>query len=279
VQIQIGARTDVGRMRTNNEDNFKLVPEIDLFVLSDGMGGEAHGEVASSLAVEGIAQHCLESLKSPGMPLLGTDRPDVTPRTNRLISALKFANERIYQTAAKNEGQKGMGATAVSAWVDGERLSVAHVGDSRIYMLRAGQFSQLTQDHSLVAEQVRRGILTQQQAEESDMASVLTRALGVEPEVDVDADEHILLPGDEILLCSDGLVRMVNDEEIASTLLLTPNPQEAVDRLIQMANENGGADNITVILLRFSKRSEGIFARIWQWLTSPVDSTSSERGN
>lgn len=279
MQIQIGARTDVGRLRTNNEDNFKVAPEIDLFVLSDGMGGEAHGEVASSLAVEEIAQHCLGSLKDPNAPLLGAARDDLTPRTNRLVSALKSANQRIFDAATANAGQRGMGATVVAAWLDRERLSVAHVGDSRIYLLRAGELVQLTQDHSLVAEQVRRGILTQQQADESDMSSVLTRAMGVEAEVEVDADEHILMAGDSILLCSDGLLRMVNDEEIASTLLTTPGTQEAVDHLIQMANDNGGADNITIILLRLSQQSEGVLARIWRWLTSPVDSTSPERGN
>jgi len=279
VQIQIGARTDVGRLRTNNEDNFKVVPEIALFVLSDGMGGEAHGEVASSMAVEDIAQHCLGSLKDPKAPLFGPGRDDLTPRTNWLVSALKFANQRIFDTAAANAAQRGMGATVVAAWLDRERLSVAHVGDSRIYLLRAGELVQLTQDHSLVAEQVRRGILTQQQADESDMSSVLTRAMGVEAEVEVDADEHILMAGDSVLLCSDGLLRMVNDEEIASTLLTTPGTQEAVDHLIQMANDNGGADNITIILLRFSQHSEGVLARIWRWLTSPVDSTPPERGN
>lgn len=280
MQIEIGARTDVGRLRTNNEDNFKTVPELSLFVLSDGMGGEAHGEVASSMVVEGVAEHCRESLSNPNFPLLAPARPELTERSNRLVSALVAANQRIYETAATNPAQRGMGATVVTAWVDQERLCVAHVGDSRIYMLRAGELSQITQDHSLVAEQVRRGVLTQQQAEESEMASVLTRAMGVEPEVEVDADEHILLDGDAILMCSDGLCRMVSDVEIASTLLTTPGPAQAsVDRLIQMANDNGGADNITIIVLRFSKRSEGIFARIWQWLTSPVDSTPPERGN
>jgi protein phosphatase len=278
VQIQIGARTDVGRLRTNNEDCFKLVPELDLYILSDGMGGEAHGEVASLMAVEGIAQHCLEGQKDPSLPLLSPEHPELTPRTNHLVSAFHHANAQIYETATMNSAQRGMGATVVAVWVDRERMSVANVGDSRVYLLRAGQFLQLTQDHSFVAEQVRRGILTQQQADKSEIANVLTRAMGVGPEVEVDADEHLLLASDAVLLCSDGLVRMVPDEEIASTLLITPDPQEAVDRLIQMANDNGGADNITIILLRFAKRSEGIFARMWRWLTSPVDPTSAERG-
>lgn len=271
MQIQIGARTDVGRMRKNNEDNFKVVPERNLFVVSDGMGGEAHGEVASEMAVEGIAEHFLNH--QPGSSVAPSD---VSESSGRLVGAVRAANRSIFELASRESTHRGMGATVVAAFIEGQRLSLAHVGDSRAYLFRTGDLQQLTADHSLVAEQVRRGILTQQQADESDMASVLTRAMGIDADVEVDIDEHLLLPGDDLLMCSDGLVRMVTDPEIASTLLTWRDPQQAVDRLVELANENGGADNITIVLVRLAESRQGLLRRIWRWLTSPVDSTSPD---
>jgi protein phosphatase len=267
--MEIAARSDVGRMRGNNEDCFKVVPELNLAVLSDGMGGEAHGEVASQMAVEGVAEYCLKAVQDPSTQLVAPIRPEYSEPTNRLISAIVAANQKIFETARQNTSHRGMGATVVAVWVNDQRMSVAHVGDSRLYLLRGGELQQLTEDHSLVAEQVRRGIITQQQADTSENASVLLRALGIEEEVQVDADEHLLMEGDVVLLCSDGLTRMVTEPEIASTLL-TNTPQEAVDRLIGLANEYGGADNITVILMRAPSSPDGFFARIWRWLTEPL---------
>ncbi len=270
--MDIGARTDVGRVRGNNEDNYKVVPELNLFILSDGMGGEAHGEVASKMAVEGIATHVQEAIKNPKTPAFGPPRPELTETTNRLISAVTLANQMILDTAEKDPTHTGMGATVVAFRLNGERVSIAHVGDSRLYLLRNTEMQQLTEDHSLVAEQVRRGILSQAQAEESKMQSVLLRALGVEREVEVAADEQLLLDGDTLLLCTDGLTRMVTDTEIAATLLQYPQMQQAVDKLVQMACENGGHDNVTVVGVRVSMKSDRFFARIWQWLNEPMDS-------
>lgn len=270
MQTEIAARTDVGRMRGNNEDSYKVVPEVNLAVLSDGMGGEAHGEVASHMAVESVTAHCLEAAQNPSVPLESAERSEFSAHTNRLASAITLANKKIYEAAKATPSQKGMGATVVAAWVNEQRLSVAHVGDSRLYLLRSGELQQLTEDHSLVAEQVRRGILTQQQADQSENQSVLLRALGIEEEVQIDLDEHLLMEGDTLLLCSDGLTRMVTEPEIASTLL-TVNPAEAAaDRLIELANDYGGADNITVVLLRVPSSPDGFFARIWHWLTQPL---------
>lgn len=279
MRIQLGARTDVGRVRKNNEDSFKLVPELNLFVLSDGMGGEAHGEVASNLAVDAIAAHCVDSSQKPGVPFLVPPRTDLDERTNRLASAVQLANRMIYESALKHPAQRGMGATVVAIWINDQRLSVAHVGDSRLYLLRAGDFQQITEDHSLVAEQVRRGILTREQAETSDMQSVLIRALGIEPEVQVDADEHLLMEGDVLVLCSDGLSRMVSDLEIASTLLSQNGMQPATDRLIELANEYGGEDNVTVVLVQVAPRPEGLLLRVWRWLNDPLQPTTSAGGN
>jgi protein phosphatase len=275
----VGARTDVGRVRSNNEDSYKLVPELNLFVLSDGMGGEAHGEVASNLAVEAIAAHCSESTQKPDLPYLVEPRPDVADKTNRLASAVELANKMIYESAQKHPAQRGMGATVVAIWINDQRLSVAHVGDSRVYLLRAGDFQQVTEDHSLVAEQVRRGILTKEQAESSDMQSVLIRALGIEPDVQVDTDEHLLMEGDVLVLCSDGLSRMVSDVEIASTLLSSNGTQPAVDRLIELANEYGGEDNVSVVVVRVEPKPDSLLVRFWRWLNEPLQQTSVAGGN
>ena len=265
LRIQTGARTDLGRVRKNNEDSYQIEPALSLFVLSDGMGGEAHGEVASNLAVQTIVTHCQQSENSRTTPIFGESQPDVSERTNRLASAIHLANRKIYEMAAANPEQKGMGATIVSAWIDGQKLSLAHVGDSRAYLLRAGSLDQLTADHSLVAEKVRIGILTPQEADASEMQSVLTRAVGTNATVQVDSNEQILLVGDTLLLCSDGLTRMVTDPEIASTLLTSTSAQEAADRLVDLANDYGGVDNVSAIVIRVTQKSDGMLDRLKVW--------------
>lgn len=268
----------MGRVRGNNEDNYKLVPELDLFVLSDGMGGEAHGEVASSMAVETIVDYCQKAINGNAPAALGPSQPDLQPKTNHLVQGIRAANRAIYEKSLSDPSHKGMGATIVCIWVDGQRLCCAHVGDSRVYLLRGTELQQLTEDHSLVAEQVRRGIITPEQAKSSKMQSVLLRALGIEEDVEVDASETLLMDGDAILLCSDGLDRMVTDEEIASALLTTPGAQPATDRLIELALEGGGEDNVTVVLLRVLRAEEGMLLRLWRWLNGPMGSKSSEGG-
>lgn len=279
MQITSGGCTDVGRVRTNNEDSFRIVAPLELFVLSDGMGGEAHGEVASALAVATVASHCQEAANNPSAPFFGERNAALSEKTNRLASAVRLANRKIHEAATTNAAQRGMGATVVAAWIDEHRISVAHVGDSRAYLLRAGSLEQLTRDHSLVAEQVRRGILTPQQADESEMQSVLIRALGTQQEVEVDADEHAMLDGDSVVLCSDGLTRMITDPEIASTLLTEPDPQKAAQRLVALANENGGEDNVTVIVLQAQPAATNLVARVRRWFGGAPDAPPSAGGN
>lgn len=265
MRITSGGCTDVGRVRSNNEDSFRIVAPLNLFVLSDGMGGQAHGEIASQLAVETAARHCLEASNNHSTPLFGESHPELSANTNRLASAVHLANRKIHDSAQDHPEQRGMGATLTAAWIDDHKMSLVHVGDSRAYLLRSGQLLQLTQDHSLVAEQVRRGILTPQQADQSEMQSVLIRALGAQPEVEVDADEHLLLGGDTLLLCSDGLTRMVTDPEIASTLLTEADPQKAAERLVTLANEYGGEDNVTVIVAKAASESRGLLSWLRRW--------------
>jgi serine/threonine protein phosphatase PrpC len=265
LHIQAGARTDLGRVRKNNEDCYAMESSLQLYVLSDGMGGQAHGEVASKLAVETILTHCKQAENSSATPIFGDASPEVSERTNRLASGIHLANRKVFEMAASNPEQKGMGATIVAAWIDAQRLSIAHVGDSRAYLLREGSLDQLTADHSLVAEKVRVGILTPQEADASEMQSVLTRAVGTNSSVEVDTDEQVLLGGDFLLLCSDGLTRMVTDPEIASTLLTSGSAQESANRLVDLANENGGVDNVSVIVLHALENSEGLFQRLKIW--------------
>jgi PPM family protein phosphatase len=172
VQIACGGLTDVGRVRTNNEDCFRIVKPLNLYVLADGMGGEAHGEVASALAVETVVKHCLDAEANPAAQILGNVEPGWSANTKRLSTALHLANSKICRSATEHPEQRGMGATLTAAWIVRSQLSIAHVGDSRAYLLRGGSLLQLTRDHSLVAEQVRRGMLTVAEAEESEMQSV-----------------------------------------------------------------------------------------------------------
>jgi PPM family protein phosphatase len=262
--MDYGVRSDAGRVRENNEDSVCLAPELNLFVLSDGMGGQASGEVASRLATESIVAHCREAEENPSLRLIGERIDGVSDASNRLASAVRFANRVIHEAAEQNPEQRGMGGTVVAAWFAEERLSLAHVGDSRAYRLRSGQLEQVTQDHSFVAEQVRRGAMSEQEAERSSLQNVLLRALGVEEEVKVTVDEQLLIEGDTILLCSDGLTRELSDAQIAAILEEAEDAQEAADRLVDLANQAGGEDNISAIVVRHAPKPVGAMARIGQ---------------
>jgi protein phosphatase len=268
VRIASGGVSDVGQVRTNNEDCYKIVEPLNLFVLSDGMGGEVHGEIASAMAVETVVKHCLDAETNPTAQVIGAVQPYWSARTQHLAKA-----------AEKNPDHRGMGATLTAAWIDGAKLSIAHVGDSRAYLLRSGSLLQLTRDHSLVAEQVRRGILTAAEAEESSMQSVLLRALGAQAAIEVDAEEHTLFPRDVLLLCSDGLTRMVTEPEIAGTLQAETDPARAAEKLVALANERGGPDNITVLTVRLEKDSKGWFSWLRREALKNLRSNGSTGGN
>jgi serine/threonine protein phosphatase PrpC len=274
VRIVSGGVTDLGRVRTNNEDCFRIVESLNLFVLADGMGGEAHGEVASAMAVETIVKFCMEPAANSGATEVGNSASGWSEKTKQLTSAVHLANKSIYEAAEANPEQHGMGATLTAAWIDGSKMSITHVGDSRAYLLRSGNLQQLTSDHSLVAEQVRRGILTAAEAEESEMQSVLLRALGALPDIEVDTDEHTLFARDILMLCCDGLTRMVTEPEIAGTLQAEIDPTKAAEKLIALANERGGVDNITVIVVRVGAESRGWFS----WLFGGARKKAARNG-
>jgi protein phosphatase len=248
-RIAIGAKTDVGLTRAHNEDSYRAAPELGLFVVCDGMGGHRAGEVASQLAVEVIHGHLREAQAGANLPMVGTYDQRFSAQANRLASAIRLANQVIHGAARTKPDQAGMGTTVVAGLVTDQTLSVAHVGDSRLYLIRGDDIRQVTSDHSLVAEQVRRGLLTEEEAERSSHRNVVTRALGVEASVEVDLEEVPLAIGDVVLLCSDGLTQGVKTSQIKEVVQQELDPQAASERLVQMANEAGGTDNTTVILV------------------------------
>ena len=273
--MEFGARSDPGRVRGNNEDSFRLAPEIGLFVLSDGMGGLEAGEVASRLAVETVVEHCEQAEADPSLAVFGKHIEGVSDTCNRMASAVRLANTAIYENTKNKGGKAAMGATIVVVRFIEDRACIAHVGDSRAYLLRAGQFDQLTEDHSFVADQVRRGMLTEEEASRSKMHNVLTRALGIDPQVDVDVTEELLMDGDTYLVCSDGLFRELSNAQITGVLAETDDPQRAASRLVDMANQAGGGDNITVIVLRNSLKSTRPFAKIGRWFKDSGEAKES----
>ncbi|HLW81308.1 MAG TPA: Stp1/IreP family PP2C-type Ser/Thr phosphatase [Candidatus Acidoferrales bacterium] len=265
MEIEFGARTDVGRARANNEDCFRAAPEINLFVLSDGMGGQSSGEVASRLASEAVIAHCCEAATNASLPIIGKRDEGVSDAANRLASAIRLANSAVRAAAQENAALSGMGATAVAVMLTNERASIAHVGDSRVYRLRNGELQQLTRDHSFVGEQVRQGLMGEEEASSSNLQNVLLRAVGADAEVQVEVNEELFAEGDTLLLCSDGLTKELSDSQIANVLAHIDDPQEAADQLVDMANAAGGGDNITVIVLRNAPRLVGAFQKIGRW--------------
>ncbi|MBI3895635.1 MAG: Stp1/IreP family PP2C-type Ser/Thr phosphatase [Acidobacteria bacterium] len=249
MEIAVGARSDVGMVRGNNEDSFAVDPGLNLFILCDGMGGQAAGEVASKLGVDVLLEHCRQAAKNPHLGMMEGYQQELSRATNRLASGIRLANQAIHEAAGKQSSTAGMGSTVVAAQITGHVLSIGHVGDSRLYLFRNRELRQLTRDHSLVMEQVRKGLISREEAEQSAMANVIMRALGAEATVQVDLDEVWLAEGDWILLCSDGLTRMVSDTLIVQVLAEVSSPQQAADRLVEVANENGGEDNVTVIVV------------------------------
>jgi PPM family protein phosphatase len=270
MEMDFGAKSDVGCVRENNEDSYRVASEMNLFVLSDGMGGLDCGEVASRIAVDTILEHCRVGDTNPAVPLAGGRIDGVSELTNRLASAVRIANSMVHQAAQKSVSGRGMGATVVAVRLQDERMSIANVGDSRVYRLRGEEFEQLTRDHSFVAEEMRLGRMSAQEADRSGLHNVLVRALGVEAEVDVDASEELVLESDTILLCSDGLTRELSDEQIAVVLREAEDAQEATERLIELAKQAGGGDNVTAIVVRPVARPVGPLGKISKWLKETV---------
>ncbi|HEY1766934.1 MAG TPA: Stp1/IreP family PP2C-type Ser/Thr phosphatase [Terracidiphilus sp.] len=239
LKIDIVALTDVGCVRTNNEDGFGYDLAARIFVVCDGMGGMAAGEVASATAVKEL----VEKFSQPDGTRAGTE--------DRLYRAILHANQQVYQLAQSNEELRGMGTTLVSACIEGRRLLIGNVGDSRAYFLRGGVCAQITHDHSFLAEQVRKGSMNMEEAQASPLQSVITRAIGTAESVEPDIFTGDLEPGDIVLLTSDGLTRYADAKSIAQVVLSCTTLAEACQALIDRAKHQGAADNVTCLLLQF----------------------------
>jgi serine/threonine protein phosphatase PrpC len=248
--VEIAGATDPGLVRKNNEDNFAVDPELGLLVVADGMGGHNSGEVASDLASKTIVDFARKMLGGAKTLVPAGGTQGLSVRATQLEYFVKTANTMIYEKGRAFPKDAGMGTTVVAAIMDARGLTVAHVGDSRAYLFRKGTLTQLTEDHSLVGEQVKRGQLTADQAARSNLQNILTRALGAEADVAVDTADHPLLPGDVVLLATDGVSKMVTDAEVAGVVAAERQPSRIVDALIAKARAGGGVDNITVVAAR-----------------------------
>jgi len=260
--------TDTGKVREHNEDTIAFDADIGLLVLADGMGGYNAGEVASGIAVKTILNLVRESVDRQDLRAVdresGMSRPSIILR-----DAIHRANKIIYQTARTQPNCEGMGTTVVSALFFDNKASIAHVGDSRLYRLRGEKFEQLTMDHSLLQELVDRGFYSAEEAQRAANKNYVTRALGVEPSVDVEVQEVPVQKGDTFALCSDGLSDMVEDDDMHLTLsTFSANLDTVAKQLIQLANDNGGRDNISVVMANvldaFPAR-RGIFDKVLGW--------------
>lgn len=258
MRVEVGVATDLGKVREGNEDSYLVDPPLLLYAVADGMGGHRGGEVASHLALETV-----ESLARSG--------------TGTLADHVSEANRTVFERSQRDRRVTGMGTTLTAAKVVDGVAYLAHVGDSRAYLLRAGAFRQLTEDHTLVNRMVKAGEITADEAEVHPHRNVLTRALGTEPDVEVDQGEVALMDGDRILLCSDGLFGMVTEDQIQAILETEPDPQHAADRLVRAANRAGGVDNITTLVLDAHDSAPGDADEIPEGVPPPVGMDPARR--
>jgi protein phosphatase len=263
-------QTDTGRVREHNEDTIASDVDVGLLVLADGMGGYNAGEVASGIAVKTITNLVREGLAREDLASIdrstGLTRPSIVLR-----DAITRANKIIYQTARSQAECEGMGTTVVAALFYDNKISIAHVGDSRLYRQRGSAIAQVTMDHSLLQELVDRGFYSPEEAQRAANKNYVTRALGVEPQVEVEVQEHPVDKGDVYILCSDGLSDMVEDEDIRLTIsTFGANLDTVAKQLIQLANENGGRDNVSVVLAQANEAfpaSRGVMDKLLGWFS------------
>jgi protein phosphatase len=248
--VTSAAATHPGLRRADNEDAFCSRPDLGLYVVADGMGGHAAGEVASQLAVDAIERFVAESQHLDPGRWPGPPDPLLTLEANRLRTAVRLANQQIGAAIAADDALRGMATTAAAILLSNGTLSIAHVGDSRVYLWRGGQLRQLTQDHSWVGEQVRAGALSDADARRHPWRNVVTRAIAGGPDPDVDVAAIEVAAGDRILLCSDGLSGIVAHDRLEAILADGRPLQETCDALVAAANDAGGPDNITVLALQ-----------------------------
>lgn len=252
MKVEYFGLTDVGRKREKNEDSLFVDGELGLFIVADGMGGHLGGEFASRIAVKTISENIQQLLKDPEATLslnLGFDRSDYG---EMLKYAIRVASHRIFEEAAKNPNLRGMGTTTVALFIQNGRGYIAHVGDSRAYLVRDNTIKQLTHDHSLVAEQLRAGFITEEEVKNHKFRNIITRSVGFQSDVEIDLMVREIESGDRFVLGSDGLTNMVDNQDIEKVVSRS-NPKAACQELIELANKNGGDDNISIVLVNIDE--------------------------
>jgi PPM family protein phosphatase len=251
LKIEVAGETNVGMKRSHNEDNFSILEESGLYIVADGMGGHASGEVASKMAVDALREFFSATAQDPERTWPYKMDRSKGYEENRLITGIKLANLRIYESAQRDARQRGMGTTIVAMFAVEDGVYVAHVGDSRGYRVRDGQIEQLTDDHSLLNDYIKMKRLTPEEIANFPHKNVIVRALGMKDTVKVDTRYELPRVNDVYLLCSDGLSGPVSDDEILQIMTTAPDLRTAASRLIEQANKAGGPDNITVVLARW----------------------------
>jgi len=253
MKIDMVGHSNVGKKRSNNEDFFALDAKIGFFIVADGMGGHNHGEVASKIAVETIWNSMERFIVGDQKMILDKLDLRVSEQANQLAHSVQMANQVIFESANTQLQYEGMGTTLDAVLIHKKKAIVAHVGDSRVYLVRNGSLNQITRDHSLVEDQLRQGLINKEQAETSNLKHILTRALGMSKTTEVDVVEIELRSGDFLIGCTDGLNKMVSDDEILKTIPLMKTPKMIVEHLVDMANAAGGIDNVTVVVAQWSE--------------------------
>ena len=266
--LQIVSITDPGRIRGHNEDCVESRPDVGIVVLADGMGGYNAGEVASGMATSLIASGLTQTWTKDALKRL--DRDGATALSQNILQTqVKRANTAIYEAAQKDPHCAGMGTTLVACLFYDNFLTVGHIGDSRLYRMRNDALEQITRDHSLLQEQIDSGLITKEDARSSHNKNLVTRAVGIDPDVDCEIHSYDVQEGDIFLLCSDGLNDMIEDDEIQMTLIaLRSNLELTAQQLVQAANDAGGRDNVSVMLVRIVKNfgvERGLWARVKSW--------------
>lgn len=251
LRVEVAGETNVGKKRNVNEDNLAILSELGLYIVADGMGGHASGDVASQMAVDTLREFFQATADDPERTWPYKMDRSKAYEENRLITGIKLANLRIFSAARRNPQQRGMGTTLVALFAVEQGVYLGHVGDSRVYRIRDNTIEQLTEDHSLLNDYIKMKRLTPDEIENFPHKNVIVRALGMKDSVAVDTRFETPREGDILLLCTDGLAGPVSDEEILSIVTSSPDMTTASHRLIERANDNGGPDNITCVLTRW----------------------------
>ena len=262
MRIVSAGLTDIGRKRDNNEDTFFNDDQVGLYIVADGMGGHRAGEVASSTVVSSVKDY-MEAFHTSPVANEASDS-NMSPAATAVCHSIELANRVVYQLSQDQGSFKGMGSTAAVAYLHGDSLVTANVGDSRIYLIRNESIEQLTQDHTLLAEHMRKNPDWDPNTASIPMKHILVRAVGIHETVEADVFEIQPLPGDLILMCSDGLTDMLDDAEIHGGVLEGGSLDEMCSRLVDQANERGGADNITVVVVLIQKEERGILKKLFR---------------